>query len=132
MANQSEHEVLESLVQQIEINDFVDSHGHTAKMLKAFLDAKQSLQPQPQIEQGLDAQQIAHELLAEAEADYLADHYLWLEYRQKMEAELTSAEARCKVLEKALKFYSDFNEIVHRYDNGRTARQALSPEPKEE
>jgi hypothetical protein len=32
--------LLADLVDQIERNDFKDSHGHEAKMLKAFLDAR--------------------------------------------------------------------------------------------
>ena len=38
--------LLRELVQQIEINDFTDSLGHQAKMLKAFQDAKRALSPQ--------------------------------------------------------------------------------------
>ncbi len=35
---------LSTLLHQIEINDFVDSHGHSAKMLSAVLDAKKLLE----------------------------------------------------------------------------------------
>lgn len=37
-------EVLQDLCQQIEINDFKDSLGHSAKMLKAYQDARRLLE----------------------------------------------------------------------------------------
>jgi hypothetical protein len=36
-------EALRELVRQISINDFTDSHGHTAKMLKAYHDGVSAL-----------------------------------------------------------------------------------------
>ena len=45
----TERELLNELLHQIDINDFVDSHGHSAKMLKAVHDAMLYLaEPAPQ------------------------------------------------------------------------------------
>jgi len=35
--------LLRELVQQIEINDFMDSHGHDAHLLQPYVDAKRFL-----------------------------------------------------------------------------------------
>jgi len=47
--------LLRGLVQQIESNDFTDSLGHQAKMLKAFQDAKRALSSPSEREGTVDA-----------------------------------------------------------------------------
>lgn len=48
-------EALKSLIHQIEINDYVDSHGHEARMLQALYIAKKTISkftsPESDIEQ---------------------------------------------------------------------------------
>lgn len=39
-AGSAMHEALENLIRQIDINDFVDSHGHEAKNLQALHEAR--------------------------------------------------------------------------------------------
>lgn len=53
--------LLKTLVLQIDINDFTDSHGHQAKQLKAFNEAKHALDCEY-------ADQLEKELYGESEA----------------------------------------------------------------